>query len=179
MIVIAPYDPAWPALFAAEAARIREAFGSHAERVEHVGSTAVPGLAAKPVIDIQVSVRSLASRVLFHGLLEQLGYTHFPLGAFDLVYPFFKRPATWPSTHHVHLCKSGSVQEREHIAFRDHLRSTPASAAAYAELKRGLAAQHHGNTMESQERYSLAKSHFIDSRLKQPLARIKDFNGAA
>ena len=179
MIVIVPYDPAWPALFASEAAGIRESFGSHAERIEHVGSTAVPGLAAKPVIDIQVSVRSLASRVLFHGLLEQLGYTHFPLGDFDLVYPFFKRPASWPSTHHVHLCVSGSVQERDHIAFRDHLRSSPASASAYAALKRTLAAVHHGNTMESQEHYSLAKSEFIGSLLKQPPAQTQRFNSAA
>jgi len=73
MIVVAPYDPAWPALFAAEAERLRESFGSHAERIEHVGSTAVPGLAAKPVIDIQVSVRSLAQRALFDALLCQLG----------------------------------------------------------------------------------------------------------
>jgi GrpB-like predicted nucleotidyltransferase (UPF0157 family) len=64
MIVIVSYDRAWPALFAAEATRIRESFGLHAMRIEHVGSTAVPGLAAKPVIDIQVSVQSLASREL-------------------------------------------------------------------------------------------------------------------
>ena len=59
MIVIAPYDPAWPAMFEAEAARIRRVFGDLALRIEHVGSTSVPGLAAKPVIDIQVSVPSL------------------------------------------------------------------------------------------------------------------------
>ena len=59
MIVIAPYDPAWPVVFAAEAARLRRALGDLALRIEHVGSTSVPGLAAKPVIDIQVSVASL------------------------------------------------------------------------------------------------------------------------
>jgi len=179
MIVIVPYDPTWPALFTAEAARIRESFGAHAERIEHVGSTAVPGLAAKPVIDIQVSVGSLASPAPYHERLEQLGYTHFPLGDFDLVYPFFKRPAIWPSTHHVHLCVGGSVQEQEHLAFRDRLRSSPASVAAYAELKRGLAAIHHGRTMESQEQYSLAKSEFIGSVLSQPLAQTDGSNDAA
>jgi GrpB-like predicted nucleotidyltransferase (UPF0157 family) len=171
MIVIAPYDPAWPALFAAEAARIRESFGRHAMRIEHVGSTAVPGLAAKPVIDIQVSVQSLASREFFDGLLKQLGYTHFPLGDFDRVYPFFKRPYTWPSTHHVHLCVSGSEQEQDHIAFRDYLRCNPAAAAAYVELKRGLAAVHLGLTMESQEQYSLAKTEFIRSALSESLVQ--------
>lgn len=166
MIVIVPYDPAWPAMFAAEAARLQEAFGHHALRIDHVGSTSVPGLDAKPVIDIQISVRSLASRVLFHPLLAQLGYTHFALGDFDRVYPFFKRPVTWPSTHHVHLCESGSEQERLHIDFRDHLRRHPAVAAAYAQLKRRLAEAHDGLTMASQEQYSLDKSDFIRAVLQ-------------
>src|SRR5262245_61495088 len=165
MITIAPYDPAWPAMFDAEATRIREAFGSQAERIEHVGSTSVPGLAAKPVIDIQVSVPSFDSRERFSALLRGLGYTHFPLGDFDLVYPFFKRPETWPSTHHVHLCVSGSDQEREHLAFRDELRRRPQVAAEYLALKRKLAASHDGLTLDSQERYSLAKSDFIRSVL--------------
>ncbi len=179
MIVIAPYDPAWPALFDAEAARIRESFGPLAMRIEHVGSTAVPGLAAKPVIDIQVSVRSLASREFFDGLLKQLGYAHFPLGEFDLVYPFFKRPHRWPSTHHVHLCINGSEQEQNHIAFRDHLRCNPAAAAAYVELKRGLAEVHLGLTMESQEQYSLAKTEFIRSALSESLVQAKRPSSAA
>ena len=165
MIVIAPYDPAWPARFAAEAERIRQAFGTHALRIEHVGSTAVPGLPAKPVIDIQVSVPSLELGDLFHSQLVALGYTHFPLGAFDLVYPFYKRPTEWPSTHHVHLCAAGSEQERSHLAFRDYLRSSPALAAEYASLKQQLASAHDGLTMESQERYSLSKSEFVRSVL--------------
>jgi GrpB-like predicted nucleotidyltransferase (UPF0157 family) len=78
MIVIAPYDPAWPAAFAAEAKRIQCAFGDLALRIEHVGSTSVPGLAAKPVIDIQVSVTSLEPRANYHTLMVDLGYTHVP-----------------------------------------------------------------------------------------------------
>lgn len=165
MIFIAPYDPAWPSRFEAEAERIRRAFGRELVRVEHVGSTAVPGLAAKPVIDIQVSVASLERRDRYGAWLSELGYTHFSLGAFDLVYPFFKRPAGWPSTHHVHLCAAASVQERDHLAFRDFLRSEPAAAAAYAALKRRLARSHDGLTMESQEQYSLSKTEFVSSVL--------------
>ena len=165
MIVIAPYDPAWPLLFTEEAARIREAFGSHASRIDHVGSTAVPGLAAKAVIDIQVSVRSFEARELYEELLLQLGYTHFRLGEFDRVYPFFKRPTTWPSSHHVHLCASGSREEQEHLAFRDYLRGDAGAAASYAALKRELAARHDGLSMASQEQYSLDKSDFIRSAL--------------
>jgi GrpB-like predicted nucleotidyltransferase (UPF0157 family) len=170
MIVIAPYDPAWPGAFATEAARIHRVFGALALRIEHVGSTSVPGLAAKPIIDIQVSVPTLGPVDLYHEWLTGLGYTHFSLGAFDLVYPFFKRPAGWPSTHHVHLCAAGSEQERDHLAFRDHLRRNPAVAAEYAGLKRELASAHDGLTMESQEQFSLAKSAFVRS----VLARARD-----
>jgi GrpB-like predicted nucleotidyltransferase (UPF0157 family) len=170
MIIIAPYDPAWPARFAAEAARIRQALGNIALRIEHVGSTSVPGLAAKPVIDIQVSVQSLEPRDRYRKWLADLGYTHFPLGAFDLVYPFFKKPAEWPSTHHVHLCVAGSEQERNHLAFRDFLRRNPTVAAEYVTLKRKLAAAHDGLTTESQERYSLSKTEFVRSVLARALA---------
>lgn len=165
MIVIAPYDPAWPARFAEEAERIRRAFGELALRIEHVGSTSVPGLAAKPVIDIQVSVVSLEPRDLHDARLADLGYTHVPLGEFDRVYPFYKRPAGWPSTHHVHLCVAGSGQERDHLVFRDCLRRNPAVAAEYASLKLRLALAHDGLTMESQERYSLSKTEFVRSVL--------------
>ena len=167
MIVIAPYDPAWPASFAAEAERIHQTFGANALRIEHVGSTSVPGLAAKPVIDIQVSVPSLDGRDIHHERLTQLGYTHFPLGDIDLVYPFFKRPASWPSSHHVHLCAVGSEQERVHLAFRDYLRKHPVAAAEYAVLKRKLAKAHDGLTMDSQERYSLSKTAFVRSVLRR------------
>src|SRR5262245_39820086 len=161
MITIAPYDPAWPRQFAAEARRIAEVFGDLALRIEHVGSTSVPDLAAKPVIDIQVSVESLEPRDYYRARLAELGYTHFPLGTFDLVYPFFKRPEGWPSTHHVHLCVAGSEQERDHLAFRDSLRRNSDLAAQYAALKRKLASAHDGLTMESQEQYSLSKTQFV------------------
>jgi len=169
MIELIPYDPSWPAFFEAESASIREAMGGLALRIEHVGSTAVPGLAAKPVIDIQVSLASLESVPICSEALSKLGYSHVSLGAFDLVYPFFQRPA-WPSTHHVHLCARGSELERQHLAFRDYLRSHPGVAAKYLDLKRGLAAAHDGATLESRERYSLSKTEFVTSVLERALA---------
>lgn len=167
MIKIDPYDPAWPARFDAEALSIRRLLGELALRVEHVGSTAVPGLAAKPVIDIQVSVPSLEPLSAYIDQLSQIRYGHVRLGAFDLVYPFFQKPAVWPSTHHIHLCLVGSEQERKHLAFRDYLRNHPAAAAEYVALKRQLALAHDGDTIASQERYSLSKSAFINSVLKR------------
>lgn len=170
VILIARYDPAWPLLFAQEAARIRRALGNVATRIDHVGSTSVPNLAAKPVIDIQVSVRSLEPRSIWEDSILNLGYTHFDLGPFDLVYPFFKRPATWPSTHHVHLCAAGSEEERNHLAFRDYLRAHPKTAAEYLELKQELVTIHDGTSIESQENYSLAKSAFVSSVLERAFA---------
>ena len=167
MITIEPYDPAWPARFEAEAASIRRVLCEVSPRVEHVGSTAVAGLAAKPVIDIQVSVSSLQPMGAYVERLAQIGYGHVPLGPFDLVYPFFRKPHAWPSTHHVHLCVAGSEQERNHLAFRDYLRNHPLVAANYATLKRQLASVHHGGTIESLEAYSLSKSGFVNSVLKR------------
>jgi len=170
MIAIEPYDSAWPARFAIEAERIRRSFGDLALRVEHVGSTAVPGLAAKPVIDIQVSVPSLAPMGGFIERLSEIGYGHVSLGAVDLVYPFFTKPAAWPSTHHVHLCVVDSEHERRHLAFRDYLRRHPLAAAEYLTLKHELAAAHHGATIESRECYSLAKTEFVSSVVARAFA---------
>jgi GrpB-like predicted nucleotidyltransferase (UPF0157 family) len=167
MITIAPYDANWPLEFAAEAANIRQALGVAALRIEHVGSTSVPGLAAKPVIDIQVSVRDLGQVSRLSQGLASMGYTHVNLGEFDLVYPFFHKPAEWPASHHVHLCAVGGEQERKHLAFRDFLRSNPQVASEYLALKRQLAASYHGDTMRSREQYSLAKSSFVASVLEQ------------
>ncbi len=169
MIGIVAYECAWPLLFKAEAARIREVMDGLALRIEHVGSTSVPGLAAKSVIDIQVSVAALETVDVYSDLLGRLGYSHIPLGPFDAVYPFFQKPAEWPSTHHIHLCVRGTEQERRHLAFRDYLRSHPAVAAEYVALKRILAAAHDGATLESRERYSLSKTHFINSVLERAL----------
>jgi GrpB-like predicted nucleotidyltransferase (UPF0157 family) len=167
MIVLVPYDDAWPARFEAEAERLRQALGAAALRIEHVGSTSVPGLTAKPVIDIQVSLAVPYPRSPAWGQLESLGYTHRPMGDFDRVYPFFKRPADWPHTHHVHLCAAGGEQERYHLAFRDWLRSHPDTAAAYVALKHELAARHQGHDDAARERYSMAKTAFVQGVLRQ------------
>ena len=166
MVVLQEYDPRWPVLFETEALRLRAAFGSMALQIEHVGSTAVPGLAAKPVIDIQVSVASLAPHGRYVTALAGLGYRHVALGDFDLVYPFFHKPAEWPATHHVHLCEAAGEQEWKHLAFRDHLRAHPREAARYESLKRELARTHDVSTPRSMEAYSLAKSEFVAEVLR-------------
>jgi GrpB-like predicted nucleotidyltransferase (UPF0157 family) len=169
MIKLVAYDPTWPAMFEVEAGQIRNVFQGLAMRVEHVGSTAVPGLSAKPVIDIQISVARLTPFEPYVRLLASLGYVHVPLGEFDRVYPFFQKPADWPCTHHAQLCASGGEQEARHLAFRDHLRAHPEVAKQYLELKQSLAAKHHGATLESRERYSLEKSNFVEAVLEKAM----------
>lgn len=163
MIRLAAYDPAWAIRFDEEAAALRSAFGALARRIEHVGSTAVPGLIAKPVIDIQVSVESLASLAPFMPALAQLGYTHLPDPdpVFERAYPCFHKPREWPHTHHVHLCEMGGRLERAHIAFRDRLRADAGWRGEYAALKLELARLHGGATHDERQRYADGKSQFV------------------
>lgn len=167
-IEIVAYDSRWPAEFETEAKRIRAVLGVTAIRVDHVGSTAVPGLAAKPVIDIQVSVARLRPLQLHLDPWGRLGYTHVP-DPDDATYPFLHRPATWPHSHHVHLCESRGVEERRHLAFRDYLRDHPAAARAYAAEKRRLASCFSSSSHESRNAYAEAKSHFIEPLIRRAL----------
>ncbi|HTO06304.1 MAG TPA: GrpB family protein [Myxococcota bacterium] len=157
---IVPYDPRWPAEFAAERARIAAALGALALRIDHNGSTSVPGLAAKPVIDIQVSVARLAPLEPFEVPLTGIGYSHTPHPD-DSFAPFFHRPERWPHTHHVHLVEAGGLEERKTLAFRDYLREHDEAAREYAELKRGLAGRFGAGGSDSREAYANAKTDFV------------------
>jgi GrpB-like predicted nucleotidyltransferase (UPF0157 family) len=163
------YDPRWPAEFAAERARIAAALGALALRIDHNGSTSVPGLAAKPVIDIQVSVGALALLEPFADPLARLGYTHLPHPD-DVFAPFFHRPARWPHTHHVHVVQAGGLEERKTLAFRDYLREHDETAREYEELKRGLAGRWSAGGGESREAYANAKTEFVVRITERALA---------
>ena len=137
------YDEDWPSWFEEEAAILREALGSIAEQIEHVGSTAVVGLDAKPVIDIQVSVATLNPRAPVVTPLVAIGYQH-SIDPIEPQHEFFSRGYHGDGYRkvHVHVCEVGSAWERRHLAFRDELRRDPQAAAAYGALKRQLAADH-------------------------------------
>jgi len=166
---IVDYDPAWPAAFAAERRRIATALGNVAVRIDHHGSTSVPGLAAKPIIDVQVSVERLEPLATYAEPLATIGYVHVP-HADDAFCPFFHRPATWPHTHHVHVVESGGAEERRTLAFRDYLRAHPDVARDYAVLKRGLAAHHAASTFASRQAYADAKTEFVTRATARALA---------
>jgi GrpB-like predicted nucleotidyltransferase (UPF0157 family) len=155
---IRDYDPTWVSRFGSEAARIRDALGDHAVRVEHVGSTSVPGLAAKPTVDIQVSVSSMAPRSDYTDPLVGLGY-RWALDPWSDEHESFSRDEDGERSFHVHVCSTGSEWERRHIAFRDRLRGNPDDAAAYERLKRELAERHPRDTYS----YAETKTEFIQA----------------
>ncbi len=132
-IVLVPYRPAWPARFAQELRRIADAMGPAALRIEHVGSTAVPGLAAKPIVDVQVSVADVEDEEAYLPRLEAAGYR------LRVRAPGHRMVRTPQRDVHVHVCSAGSDWERRHLLFRDRLRHDADDRALYEATKRELA----------------------------------------
>jgi GrpB-like predicted nucleotidyltransferase (UPF0157 family) len=163
------YDPDWPKEFAAERLRLSDALGGVARRIEHNGSTSVPGLMAKPIIDIQISVTNLHPMNAYKTPLENAGYTHVPHED-DAFCPFFHRPKTWPHTHHVHVVAFGGKEEARTLAFRDYLRDHADQAQEYAALKSRLAKSFGLGDPISRERYTKEKSEFIEQIIRIALA---------
>lgn len=153
---IVPADAAWPARFEVERQALADVIGRWAPGgIHHVGSTAVPGLAAKPVIDILVGVHDLASSRACFEPVEQLGYLYAPYLTEEM--HWFCKPDPSRRTHHLHLVPVDSQRFRAELAFRDHLRAHPDTAAAYATLKHRLATRYE----HDREAYTEAKAGFI------------------
>lgn len=135
-VEVVPYDAAWPRLFAAEEAKIRAALGSSALLIEHVGSTSVPGLAAKPVIDVQLAVRESADEDAYRPALEHAGYRLIVREPEWFEHRLFKGVA--PETN-LHVFSAGCAELDRCRLFRDWLRIAPQDLALYARTKQGLA----------------------------------------
>ncbi len=165
---IVPYNSSWPAAFESEAIRLRHTLGCLALRIDHNGSTSIPGLAAKPIIDIQVSVAALQPLATYSGSLRSIGYVHVPHPD-DSFCPFFYRPSRWPHTHHIHVVEGGGAEERRTLAFRDYLRDHGDAAREYEQLKRDLASQLTPIDRESREAYARAKTNFIEGIISKAL----------
>jgi len=138
-IVVVAYDPAWPAEFEAEAQRIARALGSNVVALHHIGSTAIPGMFAKPILDILLEVDDLAALDRETGALQALGYE--AMGEFGIPRRryFRKSNAAGVRTHHLHAFQVGDAEIERHLAFRDYLIAHPAAAQAYGALKQELA----------------------------------------
>lgn len=158
IVELRDHDPAWRIAFERERAALLETLGPLAMAIEHIGSTAVPGLRAKPVIDILVTVENLRLEEVEGGLVR-LGYVHVPIG--DPERLFFRKGM--PRTHHLHVVRHGGEEQRRHLLFRDRLIAHPEEAAEYQRLKEELA----GRFREDREAYTEGKDRFIRSMLER------------
>jgi GrpB-like predicted nucleotidyltransferase (UPF0157 family) len=138
-IRVVKYDPDWPGRFTELGTAFRTALAGVALRIDHIGSTAVPGLAAKPVIDVQISVADLEPVEPFKVPLEQLGLVYRADNA-ERTKRYFREPTGRPRTH-IHVRRAGSFSEQFALLFRDYLRTHPTDAAAFGALKTHLADQ--------------------------------------
>ena len=152
------YDPAWPAAFIRERDLIAPLFPRPPLVIEHMGSTAVPGMAAKPILDLIVLVGDLRDGHAAVPALEALGYSFWAANP-DKTKLYLAKglPPAPARTHHLHIHDDAAEVER-HLIFRDHLRSSPEAAAAYLALKRTLAERFR----DDRESYSRQKTQFVD-----------------
>ena len=159
-IEVVDYDPEWPAQFAAWRDRLAAALGPTAQRIDHVGSTSVPGLAAKPIIDVQVRVLDMTNEAVYAPAIEALGVA---LRSRDSEHRYFRPAGDRPRDVQIHVCDSGSDWARAHLLFRDYLRTHPDAARAYAAMKRDAAARFPRDRIA----YNEAKTNFILDQVEQ------------
>ena len=156
-VEVVDYDQGWPRRYQEERDRIAAAIGDALLAIEHVGGTAVPGLPAKPVIDLMLGVDDIERAGPAVAGLINLGYEYIP--EFESQLPdrrYFRRGT--PDTHHVHMVPVSSDYFTEHLLFRDWLRSHPQAAEEYGKLKRGLA----GRFPNDRDAYRAGKVPFIE-----------------
>jgi GrpB-like predicted nucleotidyltransferase (UPF0157 family) len=160
-ILVTDYDPDWPTRFAELGSHLRRALGPVALRIDHIGSTSVPGLAAKPVIDVQVSVASLEPVAPFRDPLQDLGFVYRASNP-ELTKRYFREPPGQPRTH-IHVRRAGSFSEQFALLFRDFLRTHGDAAAEYEAVKRRLAARY----PHDRHAYTDAKTQIVWDTIQQ------------
>jgi GrpB-like predicted nucleotidyltransferase (UPF0157 family) len=159
-IILVPYDAGWPAHFSREAGRIRAILGTEAVQVEHVGSTSVPGMAAKPIIDILLAVPDSADELAYVPVMEQAGYVLRAREPDWFEHRLFKGPDT---DINLHVFTAGATEIGRMLLFRDWLRSNQADRDAYLEVKRELA----GRTWRHVQHYADAKTAIVQQILSR------------
>jgi GrpB-like predicted nucleotidyltransferase (UPF0157 family) len=133
------YLPAWDLEFEAESARLVPALAAVSARIEHIGSTAVPGMVAKPILDIGVGVSGTSTPQDCFAALEGLGYRYRGDAGSSGGHVFVREPEEWVRTHHVHVVRVDDPQWSAYLLFRDHLRHSDEARSAYVAEKRRLA----------------------------------------
>jgi GrpB-like predicted nucleotidyltransferase (UPF0157 family) len=167
-VFVVLYDPQWPSLFALERSRAEAAVGPWVEAVEHVGSTAVPGLDAKPVVDLMVSVRDIRSAGRCIRSLEEIGYSYWAVNPNpeQMLFVKFADAGRTSRTHNLHVMEAGGDLWNDMLVFQDHLRLHLEAADEYARLKHVLAERFR----DDREAYTRAKTDFISVMLEQARA---------
>ncbi len=163
-ILVVDYDPQWPILFEKEKEAITAALGNQLLMVEHMGSTAVPGLAAKPVIDIAVGIQSLLGALVLIPCIEQLGYIYDPV--LEQLVPerrFFWKGTPMVHAYHLHLAEPDHPVLLKPLQFRDYLRKHPEAAEEYGLLKKELAKR----CVQDLDAYVAGKTGFIGNVMLQ------------
>ncbi len=159
MIIIENYNPNWPDQYEQERAAIVQAIGPYITNIEHAGSTSIPGLAAKPVIDICIDLNSYPLPAEAITAMGALGYEH--LGEYGIHERHYFRKVS-PRSYHIHAYSPGNIEWDAHILFRDYLRAHPQAARQYERLKRELAARH-----TDRHDYTDDKTDFVHGTLTQ------------
>ena len=154
-ITVVDYDSKWPIDFRAEADRLLVATAGHLHRIEHIGSTSVPGLAAKPTIDLMAEATQSEPSPKLIPLLAKLNYRHRPHEFTDRL--LFSKGSENARTHNLHIVGAETLDQRNEILFRDRLRNDPELSSRYAALKRAIAIQDHPDLFS----YSRAKTDFV------------------
>lgn len=165
-VELRPHRPEWERRYEAEVERLRAVAGDRLLDFEHVGSTAVEGLAAKPIIDLLAVVADLDAAADLAPVLEAHGYEYRPNDGVGGRLFFAKGPRT-DRTHYLSLCERDGECYRETVAFRDYLRENPEVAAEYESLKRELAADH----PDDRDAYTAKKGEFVERVLAEALGR--------
>lgn len=162
-VQVVPYRARWATAFADESASLRSALGELVIQLHHIGSTAVPGLAAKPVIDMILEVNALEILDSRTSLLEELGYE--AMGEFGIAGRRYFRKGGDQRTHQIHAFQTGDANILRHLAFRDYLRAHPSVRNDYAGLKIKVASECEG----SLEKYCDGKDSFIQVQERKAL----------
>ena len=162
---VVPHDRRWEARAQELTARLRAVLGEAALAIEHIGSTSVPGLASRPIPDIQVSVADIHDRDSFVPQLALAGYRRFRFPELDVDDYLVFVPADGSNTEHIQVCQRHSHQEHRHLAVRDYLRSNARERDAYERAKRSAAAAARGDRAQ----YSAGKDAFVEALERRAL----------
>ena len=167
-VIITEYSPIWQALFESEKELLQAALGENENIIEHMGSTSVVGLAAKPVIDILIGLYDFSIANDMVAKIQALGYEYIPTYEDEMPFRrYLKKVAHGKDTHHIHMVEIGGEFWERHLLFRDYLRNNPKAMNEYADLKQKLATEDWENT----NKYADAKTSFIRGIEKKAKAR--------